>query len=585
VDALQPAFLYEPEYAIYDRLEVVKGPSSVVYGISNPGGLVNYVTKSATPETRSYATIQAGLWDSYRVEGQGAGSLDAAGHVRAIGIAVFDTANSFQDWMYHNKATLYGGLNFGLGHSVEGYIHAGFERINRLGFDGIPTESDGSAAPLPRSFIIGSRNFTNHTNAYHAEGDVTWHATDMLDLSVKGNYENANAEGALGYASFLQPNGDVSLNAYRGDIQWNHNYGIGGFAVYRFDALGSKNSFLSVSALYQSNVTGYDQIFATNTGAGNIFAGEESIAQTFDALLAGPGQRYAASQKTNDFTVSAQSVLQLLDPLTLLLGASWADPKVTTSSNDGAPPTDWNLASNMSYRAGLVYEFAPGANAYVSFSQSFFPQPRTQVGGAAFPPLTGDQYEVGVKYHVGQLLLSGAAFQIKEKGLSQYYTTTGGIDYYRALGEVTHKGVELQALGQITRQWQVNAGYTYLSPRITGDSDSSVVGQTELFLPKQTASLYTTYTVSTGVVKGLTFGGGPRYVGPQRTSYDGSTKDLSGYVLADANVGYSYGSWRVQLNVHNLFDRHYFINNYQTLFYGNVVGEPRNAALSIRKEF
>jgi TonB-dependent siderophore receptor len=585
VDALQPAFLYEPEYAIYDRLEVVKGPSSVIYGISNPGGLVNYVTKGATSETPTYVTVQAGLWDNYRVEGQVAGALDEAAHLRAIGIAVFDTGNSFQDWMYHNKSTIYGGLNFDFGHSVEGYIHGGFERINRLAFDGIPTEADGSPAPLPRSFIIGSKELTDHTDAYHAEGDVTWHATDMLDLSLKGNYENANVLGGLGYASGLQSNGDISLNAYTGDIQWNHNYGIGAFAIYRFDALGLKNSFLSVSTLYQSNDTGYNQAFATNTGTANIFSGEESIAQTLDALLAGPSQQYLGYQKTTDLTVSAQSVLQMIDPLTLLVGASWAEPKVTTYSNDGSPPTDWHLPTNISYRAGLVYEFVPGANAYVSFSQSFFPQPYTQLGGAAFPPLTGDQYEAGLKYHVGRLLLTGAVFELKEKGLSEYDTTIGGIDYYEPIGEVTNKGIELQALGQITRQWQVNAGYSYLNPKITEDIDSAIVGQTQLFLPKQTASLYTTYTVGTGVMRGLTFGGGPRYVSPQRTSYDGSTKDLPGYPLVDANLGYSHASWLVQLNVHNVLDHRYFINNYQTLYYGNVVGQPINVALSIRRTF
>jgi iron complex outermembrane receptor protein len=585
VDALQPAFLYEPEYAIYDRLEVVKGPSSVIYGISNPGGLVNYVTKGATPETPTYVTVQAGLWDTYRVEGQAAGALDEAGHVRAIGIAVFDTGNSFQDWMYHNKSTIYGGLNFDFGHSVEGYIHGGFERINQLAFDGIPTEADGSPAPLPRSFIIGSKELTYHTDAYHAEGDVTWHATDMLDLSLKGNYENANVIGGLGYASYLQQNGDISLNVNTGDIQWNHNYGIGGFAVYRFDALGLKNSFLSVSALYQSNDTGFDQL-STNTGTANIFAGEESIAQAFNALLTGPTQQYAGYQKTSDFTLSAQSVLQPIDPLMLLFGASWSVPAVTTYSNENSPPTvDWHLPTNVSYRAGLVYEFVPGANAYVSFSQSYFPQAYNLLGGAAFPPLTGDQYEAGLKYHVGRLLLTGAVFEIKEKGLAEYYETIGPVDYYQPIGDVTHKGVELQALGQITRQWQVNAGYTYLDPKVTQDIDPAIVGQTELFLPKQTASLYTTYTVGTGVMKGLTFGGGLRYVSPQRTSYDGSTKDLPGYPLVDANIGYSHASWLVQLNVHNVFDRYYFINNYQTLFYGNAVGEPVNVALSVRRKF
>jgi iron complex outermembrane receptor protein len=337
--------------------------------------------------------------------------------------------------------------------------------------------------------------------------------------------------------------------------------------------------------LYQSNDTGFDQL-STNTGTANIFAGEESIAQAFNALLTGPTQQYAGYQKTSDFTLSAQSVLQPIDPLMLLFGASWSVPAVTTYSNENSPPTvDWHLPTNVSYRAGLVYEFVPGANAYVSFSQSYFPQAYNLLGGAAFPPLTGDQYEAGLKYHVGRLLLTGAVFEIKEKGLAEYYETIGPVDYYQPIGDVTHKGVELQALGQITRQWQVNAGYTYLDPKVTQDIDPTIVGQTELFLPKQTASLYTTYTVGTGVMKGLTFGGGLRYVSPQRTSYDGSTKDLPGYPLVDANIGYSRASWLVQLNVHNVFDRYYFINNYQTLFYGNAVGEPVNVALSVRRKF
>jgi outer membrane receptor for ferric coprogen and ferric-rhodotorulic acid len=303
-------------------------------------------------------------------------------------------------------------------------------------------------------------------------------------------------------------------------------------------------------------------------------------------LLTGPTQQYAGYQKTSDFTLSAQSVLQPIDPLTLLLGASWSDPAVTKYSNGNSPPTQhWHLPTNVSYRAGLVYEFVPGANAYVSFSQSYFPQPYNLLGGAAFPPLTGDQSEAGLKYHVGRLLLTGAVFELKEKALAEYYETIGPVDYYRPIGDVTHKGVELQALGQITRQWQVNAGYTYVDPKVTEDIDPTIVGQTELFLPKQTASLYTTYTVGTGVMKGLTFGGGPRYVSSQRTSYDGSTKDFPGYPLVDANVGYSHASWLVQLNVHNVFDRHYLINNYQTLFYGNVVGEPVNVALSVRRKF
>ena len=161
--------------------------------------------------------------------------------------------------------------------------------------------------------------------------------------------------------------------------------------------------------------------------------------------------------------------------------------------------------------------------------------------------------------------------------------------------EVTHKGVELQALGQITPQWQINAGYAYLDPKVTEDVNSAEVGETQLFLPKQTFSLYSTYTLQSGSLRGLSFGGGARYVSNQRTAYVSAlanteagltpTRDLPGYFLADATLSYSLDKWLVQLNGHNLFNRRYFLNNYQTLFYGNAPGAPVNIALAVRRSF
>ena len=99
-----PAF--EPDYSIFERVEVVKGPSSVVYGVSSAGGLINYVTKSATPQTPDYLLAQAGMWESYRLEGQVAGSLNSSGSVRAIGVTAYDQGNSFIDVLSHKELTL-----------------------------------------------------------------------------------------------------------------------------------------------------------------------------------------------------------------------------------------------------------------------------------------------------------------------------------------------------------------------------------------------------------------------------------------------------------------------------------------------
>jgi iron complex outermembrane receptor protein len=174
------------------------------------------------------------------------------------------------------------------------------------------------------------------------------------------------------------------------------------------------------------------------------------------------------------------------------------------------------------------------------------------------------------------------------------------IELYRPVGEVKHRGLELEALGQINPAWQINASYAYLDAKITGavagDKPlTATIGQRELYLPKQTVGVYTTYTVQSGIVHGFSFGGGVRFVDRERTSYDTAlantqarlspTKDIPGYTVIDANIGYTRDQWLVQLNARNIFDRHYFVNGYQSLVFGNVYGQPANVALSVRRQF
>lgn len=601
INILSPTQI-EPDYAIYDRLEFVKGPSSVVYGISSPGGLVNFVTKSATDRTPSYVLAQAGFWSNYRVEGQIAGALDPENHVRGIGVAVYDRGNSFTDVVNHKRTTLYGGLNFDLGNSVTAYLHGGYERQVVTSFDTILVEPDGSLPPVPRSFFVGSRNIDTSTTSYHAEGDVTWHATEMLDFSLKGNYRTYHVGGGQVYPSGLgtQPSGDPGdFNIYGVSAEDIHeiDYGIGASSVYRLDDLGLKSSFLSVAALYQQNIAHTNYLTPDNfTATANIFAGEASIGAAFDSLLAGPSSPSNETDWTKTLTISAQSSLQLLDPLAVLLGASWSKPKQSVAVN--GPGTEYDYASNTSYRAGITYEVLPKTFAYVSYSESFNPQTGTTADLKPLTPLEGRQYEAGVKFRSanGRLLLTGNVFHIREANFKVFDVNIEGSDHFKTVGVVTHKGAELEALGQVTPEWQLNMSYAYLDPQVTTNKgDAAVVGQSELYLPKQTASLYSTYTFPEGILRGLAVGGGVRYVASQQTSYRSdaanaaeglsATRDIPGYTLVDATLSYTRDAWLVKLNGHNILDRHYYFNTYSTLAYGVSSGDPSNVSLSARYQF
>ena len=589
---------YEPDYAIIDRLEIVKGPSSVMYGVSSAGGLVNFVTKSATPHTPSYLLGQYGAWDTWRVEGQAAGRLTPSGDLRGIAVVAREQGQSFMTDVSHQDTVLYTGLNWSGAGDVTAFLHGGFERHVRTAFDGVPTEADGSPAPLPRSFFIGSRDRELSTNLWHAESDVTWHVTDMLDLSLKGNIRHVFTHGTAPYSFGLDSQGNLGLaiQDFEGGLHAN-DYGIGASGIYHFDHWGLKNSFVSLSAMYQDDLSsgnGGQGLFSgqyagpdpTNPFVGqvNLAAGQQGVEAAFNSAGT-TGADFPFATKLKTLSISAQSWLEIIDHVSLLAGASFSKPHVTSIT--AGVSQDFTAGSQMSYRGGLLYEFLPGTNAYLSYSQSFNPQTYIDTNGAVLPPIKGDQYEAGVKYRPvnDRLLLTAAVFQIKQKNQGEFDTQIDGLDRYRAVGELTHRGLELEGVGRIRRNWQLNVGYTYLDSKVTEDSDPTTIGKQEIFLPKQTASVFSTYTLDGGVLEGLSFGAGARYVGYEPTAYDGSTKDIPGYGLLDASAGYTRAGWTLQLNLHNLADRKYFINNYNTLFYGNAVGMPFNGTLTLRHDF
>lgn len=594
VGVLGATTTYEPDFAIMDRLEVVKGPSSVIYGISSAGGLVNFVTKNATARTPDYVSAQAGSWNSLRVEAQVAGTLDESQSIHGIGIVVRDQGDSFLNNYSHATTVVYGGINWVGSDALSGYLHGGYEQHIRTAFDGIPTEADGSPAPVPRSFFIGSAAMKLYTNVLHGEGDLTWRASDALDVSFKGNVRRVATHGNSPYSFGLTSTGDLGLAIQEfPDIEAN-DYGLGASAIYHFDSLGMKNSFLSLAALYQVDCACAE--FGQGTFAGqyatsdptvgdiNLFAGEAAIQAAFNSATIQPiSTRQNIWAKT--LTISAQSMLQVVDHLSVLAGASYADPKLTETTDNVIQ--NLNPGGQISYRAGLIDEFATGTNAYVSFSQSFNPQTTIDINSNVLPPITSNQYEAGVKYRLpgNRVLLSAAVFQITQKNQGEFDTQVNGLDRYKAIGELTHKGVELQGLGSLTKQWQINAGYSNLDPKVTKDSDPTTVGRQQLFLPKQTASIFSTYLIDEGTVRGLSIGAGIRFVGAEPTSYDGSSKDIPSYTVVDGSIGYAVNDWQIQLNLHNLLNERYFINNYQTTFYGNSIGAPLSFAVSVRRSF
>lgn len=415
---------------------------------------------------------------------------------------------------------------------------------------------------------------------------MSWKATDLLSVIVKGNYERTHSDAVTPYSSGLQEDGTIYLGFQSFDTVAKSR-SIGLFTNYALDALGLSDSFLALSGISQLTTTDN----ATNYGGGaaaNVFDGEAALASAFEALR-DDVFLYQTLQKTKIDTVAAQSLIKPVAPLGILLGLSYS--KARTDVTVAGNPTDtFDFKGVFSFRSGLTFEPVAGLNTYVSFSQSFNPQNARDINQVPLKPLEGDQYEAGVKYRTSKALFTGAIYRILQKNQAVYDQSTAAGDFYKTLGKVRHQGVELEATGSLLPGLQLNASYAYLETRILEDVNPANIGKSEVFKPKHTASLYTAYTLENGGLHGASAGGGFRYVSAVKTSFDGSpndgsTKDLPGRFLVDANVGYATGKWILQMNARNIFNKRYYINNYGALYFGNVVGDGANLSFSVQRKF
>ena len=185
-----------------------------------------------------------------------------------------------------------------------------------------------------------------------------------------------------------------------------------------------------------------------------------------------------------------------------------------------------------------------------------------------------------------RLLLTAALFQIDERNVAVYDTMVDGEALYRA-SSVRHRGLELEATGQIISGWQIKGGVALLDPKITNDPSNPINdGETRPWLPKVTADLFTSYDIA----KGISISGGIRHEGAVKTHDRSSalaTPDLRAYTLFDAGLGYTFGKWHAQANLKNLADKHYYVSTpiFQSLSAGLLPGEPRSFSVSLRRDF
>lgn len=561
---------YMSDPYMFERVEVLRGPSSMIFGQGDAGGITNRVTKLASGERTREIELQYGSFQRKQL--------------------AFDIGDRF-------------GENSDLSFRLIG-----------VGLDSNDQDSYPDGHKLNRTRTVLAPSFR-------------WEPSARTSFTLYGEYiKNSAAEDtyfvpdAQRQPTGVKP-GDYSFSGIKQDQQsigyrFQHEF-ADGWTVrqnYRFSQLRLKRRALWVDGVEEDGRTldrtartwndpmsqsvmdtSVEGKFKTGPAQHTLLAGVDwnqqkgsteqyrDAAPSLDLYFPVYGQYipYPTTplniyrQDTRQVGYYLQDQIKFDDRWVLTLGGR--KDHVRQVTND--PLNDAYTIqrdSQFSGRAGLTYLFSNGVAPYLSYAESFQPSAGLDANSDPFKPTRGKQVEVGVKYQPTgvKMLITAALFDLRKSNVVSYDPTTFE---GRQIGRVRSHGLELEVKGELLPGLNITGAYTQMNTTVTNSSDPEEIGQRLPLIPKQFASVWLDYTKGNGIG----FGGGIRHQG-NTAGDEHNTFFTPSFTVLDAAIHYEQGPWRFALNVSNLTNKKYIAGCYVDTCYNGIW---RSAMLTARYRF
>jgi len=536
-----------------ERIEVLKGPSSMLYGQSSVGGLLSLVSKRPQAEQKNELQLQYGSFDRKQIAFDSTGPLDDDGTLLYRVVAIQRDSQTQVDHTKDSRLLFMPSLSWRPNEQFEWTLMANVQKD-----DGGTTSSflphRGTVLSAPYG-EIGSERFVSEPgfDEYDTEqkaltSQMAWRVDDTWTLRQNLRWQKSKVSYQTMYGWDLL-RGPV-LNADNRTV--NRVWSISKPEVTIWSADHQAESRFDTGPLQHTALVGVDYRHAvtdsrTARGTATPLDLYDPVYGTFDpsgiTLSDVPQQRVAQQG------LYVQDQIRLDKWLaTLGLRKDWADTRVEqgTRQKDDA----------VTGRVGLTYLFDNGVAPYLSYSESFTPIIGLDtVTQQSYKPLEGEQWELGVKYQpVGSnTLLTAAVFDLREKN-RQMPNPANPLSTIQA-GEARVKGLELEGLVEMNRSWDLIGTYTYLDSEVV-KGPVAQQGKRIASVPEHMASLWSQHRFSIAGIPGFSAGAGVRYVG---ASWDGTDSlKTPSTTLFDAMLGYAYQDWSLTLNATNLEDETYY---------------------------
>lgn len=577
--------------ALFERIEVVRGANGLMTGTGNPSASINMIRKHATSrEFTGNVSAEYGSWNKQRYVTDLQSPFTTDGNVRARIVAGYQNNDSWLD-RYNNEKMFFSGIvDADLGDTTS--LSAGYEYqridINSPTWGGLPRwNTDGSKNSYDRSRSTAPDWTYNDKDINKVFVSLKQRFADTWQTTLNATHSEVKFDSKMMYVDAYVNKADGTLIGPYGNYGPGYDY-VGGtgwnsgkrkvdavdlFADGGYDLFGRQHN-LMLGGSYSKQNNRYESSWA------NVFPNEIGSFYTYNGNFPETNwnpQSLAQDDTTHMKSLYAATRISLADPLHLIVGARYTNWRIDTLT--------YSMEQNHTTPyAGLVYDINDNWSTYASYTSIFQPQNKRDSSGKYLSPITGNNYEVGLKsdWMNSRLTTTLAVFRIEQDNVAQStgvpIASSNGDTAFKAMDGTVSKGVEFEVNGAITDNWQMTFGATRY---VADDNDGNAVNPN---LPRTTVKLFTRYNLP--ALPALTVGGGVnwqnRVYSDTVTPYGTFRAEQGSYALVDLFTRYQVTkNFALQGNINNLFDK-----TYDTNVEGSIVyGEPRNVSLTASYQF
>lgn len=547
-----------PDPYALERLEVIRGPSSVLYGQIAPGGLVNRITKRPGAEAFGEVVLQGGNFDRYQaafdlgtpIDDDGKYLYRLTGILRDAGTQVkYDDNHRYRD---------------DLGYIAPAFTwypsaDTSFTLLTHYQHDW----NDAESRPVfPTRVPVGDYRFNKYDRKQYAIGYLLeQRINDTLTLRQNARYQHGKLDQRDLYSLRLLQDGHTLLRYAMVSKESMNGVLIDSQAEYKFGLARTSNTLLA--GLDYRFLDG--QQWYRNGTAPSLDLRHPVFGQDI-AFPSAAGTWLDTREVSRQLGIYLQDQIKL-EKIVVTLGArqDWTHSNirdfltgVTTRQQDTA----------FTGRLGLALLFDTGITPYVSYATSFLPQNGSGMNKIPFSPTRGEQYEFGVKYQPsGASMVTMSLFELKQRNVLT--PDPSDTKFSVQTGEIGSRGIELEGKAGLMRGLDLITSYTLNDVRVNKSNNPAEKGHTPIVTPRHMASAWVNYTLSDTLLRGLGVGVGMRYVGKTYADVT-NTLENSASLMIDTNLRYQFRHWRFAIDVTNLLNKETIVcrNNIVNCRYG-----------------